>query len=144
MAYKSIREYGSYDDRSVYGDVLLASDGNGMTYDSELSVQGDQEFGIVTPEELLLLIEAGAKNDISHGTFTHPPQVEATLSLATQFYDTYLCDTTLDRVEVIDRYATELITQLEAARNTLYAPKEAEVTEYVRAVHEEAEQLLAA
>lgn len=113
----------------------MANDGDGMTY-GEMAIKNVQENHIVTPEELSLLIGAGAKRDIEVGSITHPPKVETTLALAADFFDTYLYDTDLDRIEVTDRYAVELITQLEASEDIAYAPREEEVIEYVTTVHE--------
>lgn len=135
MAYKSVKHYGAHTDRSIYGDRLLASDGNGMTY-GEMRIQNCPETNIVTPEELTILIQACANKDILAGNITRPPQVETTLELAAEFYDVYLYDTSLDRVEVTDRYAVELITQLEAAEDIDYQPAHEEVVEYVTTVHE--------
>ena len=137
MAYKSVKHYGAHTDRSIYGDHLLASDGSGMTY-GEMRIRNCPETNIVTPEELTVLIQACANKDILAGSITRPPQVERTLELAAEFYDVYLYDTSLDRVEVTDRYAVELITQLEAAEDSDYQPADEEVVEYVTTVHDAA------
>lgn len=136
MAYKSSTYYGSHNMRSRLGENLMASDGNGMTY-GELTVhESNYENNLVTPEELTMLIEACASKDIELGSITRPPKVETTLDLAANFFETYLYDTELDRVEVTDRYAAELITQLESSEDIKYTPRHEEVEEYVIHVHE--------
>jgi len=135
MAYKSAHRFGSHVSRTKYGEQLLASDGDGFTY-GEMTIRNAPEMRVVTPEELTLLISASAQKDIELGSITYPPKVPAALDLARDFFDTYLYDTDMDRVEVTDRYVVELITQLEAFEGTDYTPREEEVVRYVMTVHE--------
>src|SRR5690606_25915672 len=51
--------------------------------------------------------------DIEVGDLTYPPDVEEVIRKASEFYDTYLYDTDVDRVDTTVRYVNALIKGLE-------------------------------
>ena len=139
MAYVSARKFGSQRYTSMYGDKLVASDGNGDLADYSENLAADIKAPkFVTPEEFNLLVTHSAKRDIALSGITYPPDVELTIQLASNFYETYLDDTDIDRTTAIDVYVTILIELLESAEKSTYRPTEEAVAQYVIAVHEHA------
>lgn len=122
-----------------FGESLIDHD-EGF-YD-DLRVEIDEGYVFpVAPDELHQLIEASVARDIAADTLTYPPDPEQTLRLATEFYETYLYDTGLDKVEVIDRYIVGLIEALEAQHGDNFTYEEPVVVQLFDKVHalEEAE-----
>ncbi len=103
-------------------------------YDSEAGWQ-DPAI-VVTPEEVSMLVAEGVKRDISRDDIEYPPQAEQILMLANDFYMTYLADTNVDRVEIIDRYMTGLIDALEAQHGEGFHFDESGIALMVDTVHE--------
>lgn len=121
---------------SMYGDEIVGSDGNGdIDYQLEANSFKVEAFPLaVTPEELTRLIQSCAVRDIELRLLVHPPSIDGTLKLANEFYATYLYDTDVSRIDVIDRYVTALIDILEADQDAPHLSSE-EVEEYVTGVH---------
>lgn len=137
MALVSAEKFGVHASNTIHGEPLLASDGNGDLLDEaiEASVASAYETA-VSADELARLIYHGASKDIATGQISRPPKVERTLELAQSFYDTYLFDTLVDRVEVVSRYAAALIEQLEALPELEVPMNEEYVKQYVGSIHD--------
>lgn len=148
MANLSAESLGLPLDEPEWGDAFIDKDaGKGPENDLYLDVAGD--FNLVTEDELNLYIDHNATRDVEFRNITFPPDVEVTLRLANEFYDTYLADTDIDKVDAIDRYCVALIEKVvaqakkDAEQNPSLAPVieealdefEQEVVEYVRVVH---------
>lgn len=144
MAERYASQYGNNTDVSRYRDILTAQDGNGDTFGEQPNVVWHAEMFPVTQEEVELLARHSARKDVEFGNISFPPDLEVALKLANNFFDTYLCDTGENRIEMIDRYVAVLIEELADNERAQSLDDEDKIKQYVYAVHEQAEELISA
>lgn len=136
MGLVEAKQFGVNAQQTRFGEPLMAQDGNGDLYEESTRILVPESYRVpVTPEEVSLLIYHGARRDIARRRLEYPPEVERALELAAEFYETYLYDMDMSRIEVIDRYTVALIEQLVTSDEVSRRADEEFVERYVRAVH---------
>ena len=103
-------DYGVRSKYSRFGEVLLARSGDGMLTDERIAVE--QFESIVTPEEADLVVVHCIKKDIEMKSLNRPLDVEDTLRLGNEMFDTYFYDSNLERKEMVSLYANLITSQL--------------------------------
>ncbi len=105
--------------------------------DNSLTIYVGEDYQVpVTPEELHMLVAARVQQDLERNNLSYPPDAEQMLQLGTDFYDTYLNDTTENKVEIIDRYMAALIEALELKHGDDFRFAPDVVHELLDSVHE--------
>lgn len=131
------------DGTSVIMDFSVPEDhnqvwGNELAGELQVTAATTQEFMPVTAEELDLLVDCGVRKDMEVDDLSYPPEVEEVVKKAAEFFETYLADTNVNRVDVTDRYVAALIDELEARQGQpVKSPEDLEA--YVMSVHSVAE-----